>query len=69
MFDEFQKRFAEGLQELGTIIWNIIVVPFKLWNSLPEPVHYLAWGIVVIVAIFFAWVTWKLRFEWQNRAS
>lgn len=63
----FDFDFQVILDKAFEIGYIILKLPFKYWNMLPQYVRNIIYGIILLLAIFVAWMTWKLRNEWRNR--
>jgi len=45
--------------------FNIAKYPFGIWNSLPAWVRLTTYAIILIIAIFLGYITWKYREAWR----
>lgn len=56
------NKFMDYAMDLG---FKVVKTPFQWWNNLPAFVRYIFIGIIVALAVFLCYITFKYRQAWR----
>jgi hypothetical protein len=59
--------FQTVLDTIFSFAFKIVKIPFRYWDMVPDWIKLSLLIVIFLIALVFAYITWKYKDEWRNR--